>query len=369
MLSEFLKAVFFIFAAEMGDKTQILAMTLATRFRLSHVILGIFLGAALNHGFAVAAGAMLGTVIPLSILQVIGGAAFLGFGLWTLKLDEDEDEESLKIRFHPIYTVAITFFIGELGDKTQLTAISLAMESASPFITLCGTVTGMMLTSAIGIVLGRKLGNRLSENRIKLFSFLVFTAFGVLKLASAEAGALLGTAGYVGTVVLWLGLAVWLGKPRYEAWKVGEELPLERSAERLHKKLDRIHAITEELCLGETVCGTCLGGQCQLGYIRGLVRRARTGEAGVSEPLPEDLIRRGLNPEKTLQAYLEVADACRLESEVPMELHSIRQLLEDMVLGVRLPYAGWERYVAAVDLNDSHVAGLLKRLEDTVHEH
>ncbi|ABR49971.1 protein of unknown function UPF0016 [Alkaliphilus metalliredigens QYMF] len=144
MIQEILKAFMLIFIAEMGDKTQILAMAFATRFSVGKVLIGIGIGAFLNHGLAVLIGSYLSQMIPISTIQMVAGIAFLGFALWTLKSDDDQDEP--KIQFGPIATVAVAFFLGELGDKTQLTAITLAADTSYPFMILVGTVTGMIAT-------------------------------------------------------------------------------------------------------------------------------------------------------------------------------------------------------------------------------
>ena len=111
MLQEMIRAFLLIFIAEMGDKTQILAMAFATRFPVRKVLLGIGVGAFLNHGLAVALGNYLSRLVPISTVQMIAGAAFIGFALWTLKPEkEEEDGKEQRIQFGPTVTVAIAFF-------------------------------------------------------------------------------------------------------------------------------------------------------------------------------------------------------------------------------------------------------------------
>ena len=133
MITEFFKSMFLIFMAEMGDKTQILAMAFATQFMIKEVLLGVCLGSLLNHGIAVVLGAYLSHVIPQDAVQIAAGFLFIGFALLSLKADEEDEEEKAKKDLSPILTVAIAFFIGELGDKTQLTAITLASDATFPF--------------------------------------------------------------------------------------------------------------------------------------------------------------------------------------------------------------------------------------------
>src|SRR6056297_2623886 len=183
MLQEILKAFMFIFVAEMGDKTQILAMAFATKYPVKKVLLGIFIGSFLNHALAVYLGNLLSKFIPISALQIIAGFAFVGFALWTLLADDDDDNnENARMRFGPVLTVSLAFFLGELGDKTQLAAITLSTEALYPLAILCGTVSGMVFTGSIGIFIGKKLGEKIPEIAIKLFAAGVFMFFGLIKL-------------------------------------------------------------------------------------------------------------------------------------------------------------------------------------------
>jgi putative Ca2+/H+ antiporter (TMEM165/GDT1 family) len=157
MLQEYLKALFLIIMAEMGDKTQILAMAFATRFKVKSVLLGIFAGSFLNHGLAVILGAYLSKFIPVNTIQIIAGFSFIGFALWTLRAEEDDEEENTRENFGPMVTVAIAFFVGELGDKTQLTAITLSSDANYPLFILLGTVSGMVISGALEYLLEASL--------------------------------------------------------------------------------------------------------------------------------------------------------------------------------------------------------------------
>jgi putative Ca2+/H+ antiporter (TMEM165/GDT1 family) len=170
MIQEMVKALMLIFVAEMGDKTQILAMAFATRFPVRKVLIGIGLGAFLNHSLAVVLGSYLSRLVPINTIQMIAGAAFVGFALWTLKHDKEEDEEEPSFKFGPVATVSLAFFLGELGDKTQLTAITLAADAKYPLMILAGTVSGMIATGALGIIIGKKLGDKIPELGIKLLA-------------------------------------------------------------------------------------------------------------------------------------------------------------------------------------------------------
>ena len=181
MIKEYIKALFLILMAEMGDKTQILALAFATRYGVAQVLTGVFIGALLNHGLAVILGAYLSVLFPLEIIQIVAGFIFIAFALWTLKI-EDNEEENVTTNKSPIFTVALAFFIGELGDKTQLTAITLSADAKFPLAILFGTVSGMVIVSAMGIYVGCKICKKIPEVTIKMISAVIFLYFGVCKL-------------------------------------------------------------------------------------------------------------------------------------------------------------------------------------------
>ncbi|MCW3489213.1 TMEM165/GDT1 family protein [Dethiobacter alkaliphilus] len=183
---ELFRAFILIFIAEMGDKTQILAMSFATRFPVKKVLLGIFLGSLLNHGLAVLLGSYIAEFVPVNVMAIIAGVIFIGFALWTLKTEgDDEEAEEPKISYGPVVTVALAFFIGEFGDKTQLAVITLATDATYPAGILAGAVLGMIVTGAIGIIVGKKLGHKIPEKAIQLVAASVFMLFGLIKLYEA----------------------------------------------------------------------------------------------------------------------------------------------------------------------------------------
>lgn len=177
MIQELVKAFFFIFVAEMGDKTQILAMTFATQYKVQKVLLGVLIGSALNHGIAIVLGSYLSTLVPLDKIQIIAGLMFIVFGLMALR-SHDEEKEDNKRSFGPVLTVALAFFLGELGDKTQLTAMTLAVDSEYPAFILLGAVLGMLATSGLGIFIGTIIGDKVPEFTIKIISSAIFIFLG-----------------------------------------------------------------------------------------------------------------------------------------------------------------------------------------------
>ena len=178
----FLGSALIILLAEMGDKTQLLAMAMATRFPAKSVLIGIFIATTLNHAFAVVVGNYLGTTLNMELIQMIASGSFILFGIWTIRGDTLDGEEKRKTVLGPIMTVAIAFFIAEMGDKTQLATVALAAKYNSPFATLMGTTTGMLIADAVGIYIGVVAGKRIPEKTIKWISALIFIVFGYLGL-------------------------------------------------------------------------------------------------------------------------------------------------------------------------------------------
>lgn len=182
MLQDMFVAFILVAAAEMGDKSQVLAMTFATRYSIGQVLIGISIGALLNHGIAVALGSSLTKFIALDTIRITAGAAFVLFAFLTLIKQEDSLEQIENRKYAPVITIATAFFIGELGDKTQLTAITLAGSAENPLFVLIGTVSAMIITSSIGILVGSRMGNRMPEFSLKIISALVFLFFGLTAL-------------------------------------------------------------------------------------------------------------------------------------------------------------------------------------------
>ncbi|NPV89989.1 MAG: TMEM165/GDT1 family protein [Firmicutes bacterium] len=165
--------------AEMGDKTQLLGMAFATRFKAMTVLAGVLVATLANHFLAVSLGDYLTTIIPLVYIQIAASISFVLFGLWTIRGDSLEGEDK-KDYFNPFWTVTIAFFIAEMGDKTQLTSIALAAKYHSLWFVLAGTTLGMMISNIIGIIVGVVLGKKIPERIVKVFSAAIFILFGYL---------------------------------------------------------------------------------------------------------------------------------------------------------------------------------------------
>jgi putative Ca2+/H+ antiporter (TMEM165/GDT1 family) len=180
----FLLSTAVIFVAELGDKSQLMAMTFATRYRARDVLLGITAATALVHLASVGIGALIGGAFAQyqHLITLVAGVAFLLFAAWTLRGDELTDEEAAKARSSrglAIVAVGVAFFLAELGDKTMLATITLATQEGW-FGTWVGSTVGMVAADALAIGLGAVLGRQLPEKAIKVGAAVLFLVFGVL---------------------------------------------------------------------------------------------------------------------------------------------------------------------------------------------
>jgi putative Ca2+/H+ antiporter (TMEM165/GDT1 family) len=180
-VTTFLKALFLITAAEMGDKTQLLTLAFAARLPVQHVLGGVLLGTLANHALAVAFGGATLLLVPVHWVKIAAGVSFIGFGFWTLRGDQLSGTEEKRFG-HPLMTVAVSFFLAEMGDKTQLATAVLAAEAASLLPVWLGSSLGMVVADGLAIGVGVLLGKRLPERAIKLGATVLFVLFGLLLL-------------------------------------------------------------------------------------------------------------------------------------------------------------------------------------------
>ena len=170
-----------IFVAELGDKSQLMALTFATRFRVWPVLLGITIATGVVHLVSVGIGFGLGAALPTGWINLVAALAFVAFGFWTLHGDTLTDEERQKADRavkSVVIAVGSAFFLAELGDKTMLATITLATDHGW-FGTWVGSTLGMVAADALAIVVGRALGKRLPEKVIAYGAATLFFVFGI----------------------------------------------------------------------------------------------------------------------------------------------------------------------------------------------
>ena len=174
-----------IFVAELGDKSQLMAMALASRYRASTVLVAITLATASVHLLSVVLGAAVGAALPTDAVSIVAGVAFLIFAAWTLRGDELEDDEAARASRRSrsvLVTVIAAFSLAELGDKTMLATVTLASDNG-PFGTWLGSTGGMVAADALAIAAGQQLGSRLPAAWIRAGAAIAFVVFGLLLIS------------------------------------------------------------------------------------------------------------------------------------------------------------------------------------------
>ena len=174
--------------AEMGDKTQLLSLILAARYRKPlPIVFGILVATLLNHAMAGALGAWLSSLMRPEVLNWVMAAAFIAMGLWILvpdKLDED-DVAVPKQQMGVFFATVVAFFLAEMGDKTQFATIPLAAQYSDVFSVVLGTTLGMMMANAPAVYLGNRFAQRLPTKIIHMIAAIIFIAIGVLTAVKA----------------------------------------------------------------------------------------------------------------------------------------------------------------------------------------
>ena len=175
--------------AEIGDKTQLLAFLLAARFKKPlPIILGILVATLVNHGLAGALGAWITAMLAPEVLRWVLGASFLGMAVWTLIPDKIEDEEAhVAQRFGVFGATLITFFLAEMGDKTQVATVAMAAHYADAVVVVLGTTLGMLIADVPAVFVGDKLAHRIPMRLVHGLAAALFAVLGVATLLGAGA--------------------------------------------------------------------------------------------------------------------------------------------------------------------------------------
>jgi putative Ca2+/H+ antiporter (TMEM165/GDT1 family) len=170
--------------AEIGDKTQLLALLLAARFkRPMPIVAGILAATILNHGLAGALGAWITTVIGPDVLRWVLGLSFLAMAAWTLIPDEIEaDENHLAGRLGVFGATFVTFFLAEMGDKTQVATVAMAVHYAAPVMVVIGTTLGMLIADVPAVFVGDRLAGKIPLKLVHGIAAAVFAALGIATL-------------------------------------------------------------------------------------------------------------------------------------------------------------------------------------------
>jgi Ca2+/H+ antiporter, TMEM165/GDT1 family len=186
-VSDLLTTFGLVFLAELGDKSMLLAIGFAARYRPWPVLGGIAIAAFTMLGLSTLAGAALGLALPERVLAIAGGVLFLAFGFWTLR-DDDDDDEAASVRGESVLLgVTAAFLLAEFGDKTMFATVTLATTQA-PLATWLGAGIGMTAASGIAIAITSWAGGRLPERPVRLAAAVAFLLFGALLLFEGVRG-------------------------------------------------------------------------------------------------------------------------------------------------------------------------------------
>ena len=216
----FLKVFFTEFIAEMGDKTQLMLIALTSKYKLRDIILGTAAAILVLNGLAVLAGGLVSEFIPEWLIKTVAALAFLYFAAATITGDDDEDEEEgskTKIQFAPL-AVFCTFFVAELGDKTQLTAITFGANEGmgAALVVWIGCSLGLFAADILGMLVGYLLKSKTPDGLLNTLAFVIFSIFGVytlyqgLKMISVSVFAIPVWPVLIAATVIFAGLCVFL---------------------------------------------------------------------------------------------------------------------------------------------------------------
>jgi putative Ca2+/H+ antiporter (TMEM165/GDT1 family) len=186
----FLVSFGIIFVAELGDKSQLMALAFAARYRALPILIGISLATAVVHAVSVGIGAAVGVALPIRAINLVAGLAFFAFAAWTVRGDSLDDDEAARVdrsMRSAVIAASVAFFLAELGDKTMLATITLATKEGL-LGTWAGSTVGMVAADALAIGVGQQLGNRVSERAIKIGAAVTFVVFGLVLVIEAARG-------------------------------------------------------------------------------------------------------------------------------------------------------------------------------------
>ena len=181
-----LKILMTEFIAEMGDKTQLMLIAMTSKFKLRDIILGTAVAVLVLNGIAVLAGGLVGSLIPTWLIKLIAAFAFLYFAITSLKAEDDEEEDAEakgNFSFAPL-TVFCTFFVAELGDKTQLTAMTFGANEGldKAIIVWLACSIGLFAADILGMLIGYLMKSKMPEGLLNTLAFVIFAIFGILTL-------------------------------------------------------------------------------------------------------------------------------------------------------------------------------------------
>ena len=269
---------------------------------------------------------------------------FVIFVILALREEAVEDRRNKKT-FGPIITVALAFFIGELADKTQLTAMTLSAEGNYPFCILIGTTLGMIGTSGIGIYIGSKIGKKIPDIFIKIISSIIFIFFGTLKLYVGIPKEFLNLFYSIIYFVIIISMQIILTRRLFLARRQTKSSPIKEVAATLYIQTKMLNKAIGEICLGEDKCGNCSGSNCIIGYTKEMLKNARDKEKYyIDESIDfQKLINKDFDKNKAIEALsLIIADYIKygIVEDDSFIINRVKETLELILFGRRFKFNG-----------------------------
>jgi len=183
-MEAFLVSTAIVALAEIGDKTQLLAFILAARFRTPWpIILGILVATLANHAVAAALGTWITSLLEPETLRWLLGLGFIAIAIWVLIPDKLDDTKATLTRYGVFGTTLVTFFLAEIGDKTQIATIALAAQYQTLIAVVLGTTFGMMIANVPAVLLGERIANRIPVRTVHMIAAAIFFVLGVATLS------------------------------------------------------------------------------------------------------------------------------------------------------------------------------------------
>ena len=187
-LEAFLVSTVIVALAEMGDKTQLLSLLLAARFRRPWpIIVGILIATTINHAFAAALGQWLTSVVSPDLLRWALGGSFVAMAAWILVPDKPGAQDDNAEKYGVLGTTVIAFFLAEIGDKTQVATVALAAKYAVLWVVVAGTTLGMMLANVPAVIVGERLAKRIPLKLTRTVAAVIFAVVSAAVLLKSDA--------------------------------------------------------------------------------------------------------------------------------------------------------------------------------------
>ena len=351
MFIEFFKSFIIIILAEIGDKTQLLALSFSLSYSLKKLFFGFLLGSVLSQGLSVAFGQLIRSFNIGNYLFYISAAVFLYFGFMNaLKHKKRPLRKSEKFK-NPIYLIAVSFFIVEFGDKTQLSAFAVSLHSNYPILNLIGGIIGILLISVVFIIMNKKLGSRIPEESFKIFSSFILIIVGLINLTKALPDFIIENVLYLIVLFAIIFVYFYFSIKTWKSKQKKETNDLNSNDRKLENYYSELKEYIDEICLGFDNCGDCQGNECIIGYTKKTIDDIIQGNNINIESKKEfrSSLSKCFNKERIYPSIAIIISFIENHPEYTNEqlavLHRTRNNLEKIVFGKSLKFKNISYYL------------------------